>query len=284
MKKINVDIKLFFDSSIYNLDFMDRVQSFIVDEPTQLFDGIYLKGLKKTKHRIDLNEDCLYTMLDKYVTDTCPVFELISEHVGFDETQLGLAEFEFSSSNLAMIINYNDLSFVPSAGRWLWGNSITFQLITDSTEGVLSSGVCEKLFLSACERFQPSYARICDQKEYEVKNMLDSPSIMAVGVDISRYLPGLYWGNYFGVKYKQLLVGDKLLNCGAQRSFALGQGIAMFLSEKINTWSLPEYQNIEAKVLKCVGKEYFFGKSDRLMPSIGLDIGMPDLLRNPRFY
>jgi hypothetical protein len=55
-------------------------------------------------------------------------------------------------------------------------------------------------FAHCCANFDPFFGFACDTEEYHAKNMsTEGGGVRAIGIDIGKYLPGLYWLNFFGL-------------------------------------------------------------------------------------
>ncbi|MDY0001870.1 MAG: hypothetical protein RBU30_11290 [Polyangia bacterium] len=120
---------------------------------------------------------------------------------GPHERRTGSVELRGGDSSLIVVVVLDDLIFAPSAGRYLWGNTITFQFCRrdccDKSAAALSRRIAE----DCCREMNVLYAHGHLLDEWEAKNLSRNGGMMAIGADVSRYLPGLYWLNYFGGPY-----------------------------------------------------------------------------------
>jgi hypothetical protein len=107
--------------------------------------------------------------------------------------------------------------------------------------------------------------------------------MMAVGVDASRYLPGLYWFNFFGAPYRVLLGAERLLELPAHAVESVDDGVLVLLSARPDAWKTDEYKEAEARVLRQLGEKYFFDPSDPHRNTVGAAFGLKILPRHPRF-
>jgi hypothetical protein len=193
----------------------------------------------------------------------------------------GSAELRGNDSSLVVIVGMDEYTFAPSAGRYLWGNSITFQFSRSTFNGEHASLVASTIADQCCEHMNVPYAHGQLQEEWDAKNMATDGSTMAIGVDISRYLPGLYWLNFFGKTYSHLIGRDRLLKAPAHQSGALGDGIMMLVDEKPETWN--KDNSNYSDVLNYIGDAYFFMRDKLDRQTRAPDYGLAQLPRHPRF-
>ncbi len=277
-----LEINLFFKDSINTEKFWEGLEEFLIEKEALITgDSIYYCGSGK-RERLPINEFKLDLFLDQEITEQGDVFEEIIDTVGFSKTNTGIAEFFLQDTSITLVLIYNDLAFVPSAGRWLWANSISFQIECDNENREFRQS-CEELFCSACDYLEPAYARFHDSDEFRSKNIVSSPSVMAVGVDVSRYLPGLYYGNYFGEPFTNLLGVETILACESARHVELVGGIALFISDDVSNWMDDAYKDLERTTMEVLGTNYFYSSDSKNINTIGLDTQMPPLPKNPRF-
>jgi hypothetical protein len=84
--------------------------------------------------------------------------------------------------------------------------------------------------------------------EYWAKVMSDGPSIAAVGRDFGRFLPGVFWLNFFGRRYRALLGEQRLRSTPADAVMAVDDGVLVALAPKPWGWDTPEYAVAEQRV------------------------------------
>lgn len=120
-------------------------------------------------------------------------------------------------------------------------------------------------------------------KEWNAKNMELERGARAIGGDISRYLPGLYWLNFFGEPYRKLIGKERLLSAPAHEIVEVDAGVLVCLAERPESWDSPEYKAVENRVLDHLGREYFFDRNDTERKTVAPDFGLEPLPPHPRF-
>lgn len=168
-------------------------------------------------------------------------------------------ELRSADDALTVIVRADEFVLKPSAGRWLFGNRVTLQIRRPRVEGtdaaIWSAGVFEAL----CAELSPLWGAAYTSDEYDMKNMSRADGgLRAVGVDASRHLPGLYWLNFFGRPYCDLIGQRHLLSAPAPEVREVDTGVLLRLAQDPRDWSTPAYKEAEARVLDHVGDRYFF--------------------------
>ncbi len=101
------------------------------------------------------------------------------------------------------------------------------------------------------------------EDEFTAKNMVDDATgLRAIGVKLTESLPGLYWLNYFGLPYLQLIGEGVLSSAPAHRVQKVGAGILLVLDETPLAWMTAPYREREQVVLQHLGQRFFFSRDD----------------------
>jgi hypothetical protein len=200
--------------------------------------------------------------------------QLTAKHgTGPHERRTGSVELRGGDSSLLVVVGMDEYVFAPSAGRYLWGNTITFQFCQRDCCGETTAVLSRRIAEVCCHDMNVLYAHGHLLEEWDAKNISRDGGMMAIGADVSRYLPGLYWLNYFGKPYCELIGRERLLGAPAFESNAVGDGVLMLVDELPESWKSDETHH--SNVLSHIGDQYFFlrDKPDRetRAPSYGLE-------------
>lgn len=115
---------------------------------------------------------------------------------------------------------------------------------------------------------------ICHDDEWQSKNVFDTPTevtgglkVFTGGTSLKQCLPGVYWANYFGPLYVNYLGREKFLSMPAYSKEELPDGGFMVLTaESPFEYRDQKVQDVETAILKHLGREYFFEKSNPRKP------------------
>jgi hypothetical protein len=109
----------------------------------------------------------------------------------------------------------------------------------------------------------PWYANAYLAEEFDSKNMHRGPDgTWAMGVDVSRSLPGLYWKNFFGQPYVEMIGLDRLLAAPTAEVNMLTDGVLLSLGENPDEWGNPQYRAREDATISHLGERFFFSRAD----------------------
>ena len=82
----------------------------------------------------------------------------------------------------------------------------------------------------------------------------------AIGIDIAKYLPGLYWLNFFGAPYGNLIGEKRLASTAAYHVASCGSGYLLQLGPDPEDWNSRAYRDCEESVRRYLGEVYFFNR------------------------
>ena len=97
--------------------------------------------------------------------------------------------------------------------------------------------------------------------------------IQAVGIDASKGLPGLYWINFFGPPYRDLIGYDRFVTAPAAVVCVVDDGVLLRLHNDPTAWNTPEYLAIEHRIIAHLGSKYFFSKTDTAKQTVAPEFG-----------
>ncbi len=181
--------------------------------------------------------------------------------------------YELNGANGQLII------IVDSALKGIWRrvdgliqfhNCVSVQILAPRVEGRPLADWAYDCFVAGCRDVHPEYAFAVMDDEYEALNMDRSDGVAAIGRDYSKYLPGIYWLNYFGTHLTGVLDRQKLLSAPATKVEALGNGVLLVQRERPDDWNLPEVVTRRRDIRKHIGAGYFFDREDAETPPAGL--------------
>jgi hypothetical protein len=138
------------------------------------------------------------------------------------------------------------------------------------------------MFEGLCATVSPVFGHAELTSEYDAKNLsFDGQCLMAVGIDVSRALPGIYWRNFYGRSITERISRERLLTAPATEVREVDGGILLALAEDPTTWNTPEYRLLERQVLNHIGPQFFFSRDDPDRQTVPPVEGLPDLPPTP---
>lgn len=132
-----------------------------------------------------------------------------------------------------------------------------------AVEGVSPDKWALAFFEDAVGCLSPRYGNARLEDEFARKNLVDDQSgLRAIGVRLEVSLPGMYWLNYFGDPYVDLLTDSGLLSVPAPLVKRAGRGVIVGLADSPFSWDSDVYRERERQVIAHLGTRYFFDRSD----------------------
>lgn len=111
--------------------------------------------------------------------------------------------------------------------------------------------------------FSVRYGNARLSEEFNAKNMIDDETgCRAIGVNLQYTIPGLYWLNYFGTPYVNLIQREKLVSAPAYEVFENSGGVMIALDETPLQWQEESYKARERQVVEHLGTQYFFDRNE----------------------
>jgi len=156
-------------------------------------------------------------------------------------------------------------------------NSIGVEIVgTTKVDGKRVAAWAEEFFSGAVERLSVRYGCGYDKREFEAKNLArDDSGISAVGVRLGAAIPGLYWMNFFGVPYLDMIGSDRLSSLPAGSVARTTRGVLIKLGENPEEWQTSGYKSAERQIIEHLGPQYFFDREDPEKATLAPDFKRP---------
>jgi hypothetical protein len=262
-RRTDIDLELVFDRRL-GVEELGSLQQLLADRAP-----LWSSSLEVWAHRNDhrqVNIEAVGSLAEEVVSAAAWRGETYRQRVAEsgqgDGRFLGSVELHGCSPALTVVISLDSKPlFRMRDGSLLFGNRIAFQIRDARIDGLSNAAWARKLLEIAAARLRPVWASARTSAEYRAKVMSDLPPHRAEGRDFSEYLPGLFWLNYVGEPYVDLIGLDRLLSAPAE-VLQINQGVFLALPGDPWAWEGEEYRKAEDAVLSHVGKEFFFSKVD----------------------
>ncbi len=182
----------------------------------------------------------------------------------------GSVELRGAGPELTVVVSVDQLVLAPLGPKRMLGNAVALQVRRGTVEGRPGVEWVRTTFAALCRELSPAWGSACHPDEYWAKVMSDAPRVEAVGRDFGRYLPGVFWLNYFGRPYVDL-VGDRLRS--VRGGEPVGDGVLVPVGDDPRRWDDPATVRHEWDVREHLGPELFFSKGEPDQPGAVPDWG-----------
>lgn len=173
---------------------------------------------------------------------------------------LGKSEIRGRGRGLTVVLSVDEVILAPVGPKKVLGNAVALQVRARTLEGLSSSEWATEAFQRLCRALDPAWGYAAHPREYWAAVMADSPAVRAVGRDLGRWLPGLFWLNFFGRGHLDLL-GAETFELLSDVSW-LGKGALVSVGAGPADWNEPKRMADKQHVLEVLGRDLFFDKAE----------------------
>lgn len=202
---------------------------------------------------------------DRARSDFSPMRKALEEQLGPPEYPrfTGSAELRGEGDALTVVITVDEYALAPLGTKLIFGNDVALQIRRSRVEGMDAAAWSAGVFRALCGALRSFHGSTRACAEWDAKNMShEGGGLQAMGGDASRHLPGIYWLNFFGKPYCDLIGRERLLSAPAADVREVGDGVLLRLADDPRDWASSEYKAVERRVLDHIGSQYFFSKDD----------------------
>lgn len=158
------------------------------------------------------------------------------------------------------MIGIDQLVACPLGEKTALGNSLSLQVRRPTVERRDGSDWLRDVFDRVCCELRPAWAYSCTSAEYWSKVMSETPRIEAIGRDFSRFLPGIFWLNYFGDRYRSLLGREQVQRAPGARPCKSCDDTIIEIADGPENWGGNNYLELERRTRIWLGEDAFFSK------------------------
>lgn len=162
-----------------------------------------------------------------------------------------------------VFLDADDRQLLKRANATHFANSLAIRWATQLRINQLAEA-CVSIAISLLSANLFEYGRFSLNDEFDAKNLDRSGGgVRAVGLDISKYLPGFYWGNFFGEFLCEVIGKERLLKVPGCNSRSIGKGVFIYNQLPPDTWSQPGFIANAKAATSHIGQRFFFEKGKR---------------------
>lgn len=166
---------------------------------------------------------------------------------------------------------------MPMGDKWLFSNSLSVNTEAARIATVPSHEFLRALLLRLVGIDHVLWGAVWNDEEFRASNLHDETDGMrALGRDVRRALPGLYWLNAFGFSYVELIGQDVLASVPAS-VLEVGSSVIVQTYPAPGDWANSSGRDARERVLTHIGRQYFFDRAAPDRPTVTVDFGLPEL-------
>lgn len=171
-----------------------------------------------------------------------------------------------------------------SGDRWLFSNSIGGWVGAERVDGVPRLSWVRQVCLRLADHPDFLWGAAFDGGEFRARNLHDDDKGQwAIGRDVRRSLPGLFWLNLFGPPYRDLIGVDALRSAPATTAVESVHSMSLELYDDPADWADVGCQELHAAAVRHLGPAYFFDRAAPDVPTKAPAFGLEELPPRPSF-
>ena len=260
-----IDAEIVLDYSLTTGSGLDGLQEVLLAAAPLWCSGLRVWRSRRDQRAIDAQQPgALTKAVLAAATERGPTYRALVERYGRPpfERCSGSAELRGAEPGLTVVVSIDEWITSPLGSTKALGNRIALQVRRPKVEGNIGHAWLRETFETLCARLSPAWGHAGHPAEYWEKAMSVEPRIEAVGRDFGRFLPGLFWLNFFGRRYRRLIGDDRLRSTPAERVAVIGEGTLIALGSDPRAWNTPDYACAEKQVRDHLGPQLFFSKTE----------------------
>jgi hypothetical protein len=167
---------------------------------------------------------------------------------------------------------------MPMSQRWHFSNSLSCTTNKRRLGGLTSHEWIAALLYRLVANDDVLWGAAWNDDEFRWSNLHEeADGIWALGRDMRRSLPGLFWLNAFGSPYVNLIGHDALISAPAHRVVNVGSSIVVETYPAPDAWATDGSMVARDRVLNHIGRQYFYDRSAPGRDTVAPDFGLPEL-------
>jgi hypothetical protein len=260
----DLDAEVVFDRYLGAADDLNLVQELLREAAPTWCVQLRVWRSPRDQRPVDVAEPgSLRTAVLEAAGERGPTYRALVERYGpGDERLCGSVELRGVGSGLIVVIAVDERVVSRLGEKTALGNHLAFQVRRSKVADRSGTKWLEEVFEAFCDRLSPVWGEAGHPDEYWAKVMSERPSIAAVGRDFGRFLPGVFWLNFFGRRYREQFGEDRLRSTPASWVGVVDDGVLVGLGLEPSSWDTPEYAGVEQRVRDHLGPEAFFSKAE----------------------
>jgi hypothetical protein len=263
---MHLDVRVYFGALLLDREMLGTVQQICAELAPSWSSKLHVYDSPHGAPQVPIGApDALFNATKTEVTEHGPFYKKLERRFGLPKHTgiSGMVELRGGNSSITVVLSVDKRRFLQVGDIWIWGNHISFQLRAKRIEGRSAAEFAEILFNELCSRLPVWYGHAEETKEFDAKNISrEGGGMAAIGVDISKALPGLYWLNFFGRHVVEEIGREKFAAVSAFSKKTIGDGIMLRAIRDPSGWQEPGQAEAEMNVMSTLGEQYFFLRSE----------------------
>jgi len=166
----------------------------------------------------------------------------------------------------------------PMGDKWLFSNNVGGTFGPQRVAGLARKDWVQALVKGLGDDPRLLWGAAFLRSEFASRNLHSGADGMwALGRDVRKSLPGVFWLNVFGSAYVDLIGSERLRNAPAATTNVLGNNFLVRAYAKPEDWSTDLGISHQRQLVDYLGQRYFYDRSHPDGPTVAPDFGLAEL-------
>lgn len=271
----DLDAELVFDRFLGG-DELDRVQALLVAAAPRWCSGLRVWKSARDQVPVDVSQpDALAAAVLAGAGERGETYRALVRQHGPPALDrfVGSVELRGAGPGLVVVISVDQMVLSPLGPKKQLGNQLSFQVRRPKVEGRPGAEWLRSSFQAFCAGLAPAWGAARHPSEYWTKVMSDEAPVRPLGRDFGRSLPGVFWLNFFGRPYRDLLGVERLRSVPGDETVMVDDGVLVTLGGDPGRWDGAGFAAAEHRLRDHLGAELFFSKANPERPGVVPDWG-----------
>jgi hypothetical protein len=217
---------------------------------------------------VDVPEGGLREVILDVALERDAALQRMLEASGTADIRSGFCDLDGATRAICVVPSFHEHRVQRRPRGTVFANSIEIQVRAARLEGAPAATWVPPVFDELCGRLDPVWAQASATSEFYAKAMFsEGGNVHTIGVDFSRYLPGLFALNYFGKPYVDLIGRKRLLSVPCGRVVEYPNGVLIETAPLDAPFATAEPIVCQEAILDHLGRQYFFSRENPDRPS-----------------
>ena len=166
---------------------------------------------------------------------------------------------------------------MPVGNKWLFSNSVSFTTENPRIASRPSHEWVRELFDELVGGSEVLWGAAWHHDEFRASNLHDAADgVWALGRDVRRSLPGLFWLNGFGSPYAELIGRNTLMSAPTSIT-DVGSTVVVEVYPSPAHWVEDASRGAHDAVLAHIGRQFFYDRNAPDRVTVAPDFGLPEI-------
>jgi len=270
-------------------DVLDELQTLLTTIGRGFSQGLRALSVERDRTPVKVNSDIPGSVRDAVITKGTQrglmYRALVAANPPTHIRRFGHALLRGSSASTFLSIDFDEyVPCRPSGDQWLFSNTIGGWVGVNRIDGTSRADWVLALIERLGEHPQLIWGAAFVRPEFSERNLHnDTDGMWALGRDVRKCLPGVYWLNVFGPACVQAIGEQQIRTVPTGNVNALGNNLMLQVYSSPEQWSTEDGRRRHKQVVGHLGQRFFFDRINPDRPTTAPDFGLEPLPRRKPF-